>query len=98
MRLGGATAIHDCSFLSNSATSRGLAVAVVASANITSSSFDRNELYCETGFYREDSEEVKTNGRYVSTPHTGSRSIWQQFQFSLTVRLVLSSYALCMFI
>lgn len=57
MRLGGSAFVADCSLLSNSATTRGLAVAMVGSANITGSSFGRNELYCEAGSYREDREE-----------------------------------------
>ncbi|CAB1096488.1 unnamed protein product [Ectocarpus sp. CCAP 1310/34] len=56
MRLGGTVDVRNCSFLSNSATSRGLAIAVVAFANISGASFDRNELYCEAGLYREDTE------------------------------------------
>ncbi|CAN0437324.1 unnamed protein product [Ectocarpus sp. 12 AP-2014] len=56
LRLGGTTIVRDCSFLSNSA-SRGLAVAVIASASISGSSFERNELVCEAGSYRVDTEE-----------------------------------------
>lgn len=58
MRLGGAAVITECSFLSNFASNRGLAVAVIASAEISNSSFDRNELHCAAGSYREDTEEV----------------------------------------
>lgn len=44
---------------------RGPAVAVLASTTISNSSFDRNELCCGAGSYREDTEEVKRNGRCV---------------------------------
>lgn len=60
MRLGGTTTVAGCSFLSNIAYTRGLAVAVVGSANITGSSFDGNQLSCADGSYRSDTEEVKT--------------------------------------
>lgn len=66
MRLGGEVDVSECSFLSISATSRGPAVAVLASTTISNSSFDRNELCCGAGSYREDTEEVKRNGRCVA--------------------------------
>ena len=61
VRLGGVADVQYCSFLANSATSRGPAVAVVtsASANVSESSFDGNELYCGAGLYRQDTNEVK---------------------------------------
>lgn len=61
MILGGVmTAIHECSFISNFVSSRGLAVAVVGSADISGSTFDGNELYCTSGLlYRENTEEVR---------------------------------------
>lgn len=68
MRPGGAMVIHDCSFISNTASTRGLAVAVVGSANISGSSFDGNELICPVGSYRLDTEEVnggRHNSRYI---------------------------------
>lgn len=57
MRLGGAADIHECSFSSNIASTRGLAVTVAGSANISGSSFDRNELLCAVGSYRNDADE-----------------------------------------
>lgn len=63
MRLGGITGIHLCSFLSNSATRGGLAVAVTLSATISNSSFDTNELTCEAGSYRHDTTEVNWTTR-----------------------------------
>ena len=60
MILGGiATVVRECSFISNSVSSRGLAVAVVGAADISGSTFDGNELKCSSGLvYREDTEEV----------------------------------------
>lgn len=66
MRLGGAAVIRDCSFLSNSASTRGLAIAVVGSANISGSSFGGNEVDCGAGSYNNDADQVKNNGRYKS--------------------------------
>lgn len=63
MRLGGSAVVNNCSFLSNSALTRGLAVAVVGSAGISDSVFDGNELYCALGSFREDTSQVKWNGR-----------------------------------
>eukprot|EP00752_Nemacystus_decipiens_P013346 g11816.t1 len=57
MRLGGSAGIWECSFSSNVASTRGLAITVVGSANITRSSFDSNELSCAAGSYRNDEEE-----------------------------------------
>lgn len=60
MTLGGTTIITRCSFLSNSAISRGLAIAAVASSAVFSnSSFESNELYCDAGLYRHDIDEVR---------------------------------------
>ena len=61
MILGGnTTVVRECSFFSNSVSSRGLAVAVAGSVHISASSFDGNELYCASGLlYREDTEEVR---------------------------------------
>ncbi|CAM9384163.1 unnamed protein product, partial [Ectocarpus fasciculatus] len=64
MRLGGETSVAGCSFLSNIAYTRGLAVAVVGSANITGSSFDGNQLSCADGSNRSDTEEEDTNSRF----------------------------------
>eukprot|EP00752_Nemacystus_decipiens_P012380 g10972.t1 len=64
MRLGGSAVVINCTFVSNSATSRGLAVNVVGLADITNSSFNRNELYCEAGSYRGDIEEEGVTGRF----------------------------------
>ncbi|CAM9614990.1 unnamed protein product [Ectocarpus sp. 12 AP-2014] len=64
MRLGGITGIHLCSFLSNSATRGGLAVAVTLSATISNSSFDTNELTCEAGSYRHDTTEEGSYARF----------------------------------
>ena len=59
MILGGNSSIRECSFLSNSVSSRGLAVAVAGSADISGSTFDGNELFCASGLlYREDTVEV----------------------------------------
>ncbi|CAM9358530.1 unnamed protein product [Ectocarpus sp. 13 AM-2016] len=67
MRLGGTTIVRECSFLSNSASVRGFAVAAVnGSANISSSSFEGNELYCESGSYRKDTEKARLAARYES--------------------------------
>lgn len=65
MRLGGTAVVGDCSFLSNSATTRGLAVAVVAPTTMSNLSFDRNDLYCGAGSYRQDTE-VNGNGGHKS--------------------------------
>ncbi|CAB1120469.1 unnamed protein product [Ectocarpus sp. CCAP 1310/34] len=43
---------------------RGLAIAVVASATISGSSFSKNELYCAAGFYRHDAEKQESNARF----------------------------------
>ena len=59
LSLGGLDLLEHCSFVSNSASSRGLAVAVVATANTTLLSFDGNELNCEAGSYRGETEEVR---------------------------------------
>eukprot|EP00903_Cladosiphon_okamuranus_P012632 g11818.t1 len=65
MILGGATVVRECSFLSNSVSSRGLAVAVVGSADISGSVFDGNELFCASGLlYREDTEKGGPNTRF----------------------------------
>lgn len=57
MRLGGSAVIQDCSFLSNVAGTRGLAVAVVGwSATISGSVFDGNQLSCAVGSYRNDTD------------------------------------------
>ncbi|CAM9755964.1 unnamed protein product [Ectocarpus fasciculatus] len=66
MILGGTmTVIRECSFVSNSVSSRGLAVAVVGSADISGSTFDGNELYCASGLlFREDTEEGGPNKRF----------------------------------
>lgn len=68
MILGGnSTFVRECSFLSNSVSTRGLAVAVAGSADISGSTFDGNELYCASGLlYREDTEEVRGNARHKS--------------------------------
>lgn len=59
MRLGGSAVIQECSFLSNVAGTRGLAVAVVGwSAIINGSLFDGNQLSCGVGSYRNDTEMV----------------------------------------
>lgn len=54
------TVVRECSFLSNSVSSRGPAVAVVGSADISGLTFDGNELFCAPGLlFREDTEEVR---------------------------------------
>lgn len=58
LRLGGATTVRDCSFVANSASTRGLAVAVVDSANITLSSFDGNAFDCEAGEFLDEIRQV----------------------------------------
>ena len=69
MVLGGnTTTVRDCSFFSNSVSSRGLAVAVVGSVDISGSTFDGNELYCASGLlYREDTKEVRGGATTRST-------------------------------
>lgn len=66
MILGGdSTVVRECFFISNTVTSRGLAIAVPGSADISDSTFDGNELYCPSGFlFREDTEEVCGKGRH----------------------------------
>lgn len=64
MRLGGSSVIRNCSFLSNSASDRGTAVAVVGSASVSGSSFDGNELSCAAGSYRNDME-VNEDGLWI---------------------------------
>ena len=93
LRLGGTAVVRDCSFLFNSATNRGPAIVVVVSPDITGSSFDRNELYCEAGSYQ-DTEEVKHWGR---CPQTRSQNIRQQVIWSLAFGLVLcfSAFFFC---
>lgn len=51
LRLGGATTIRDSSFVSNLASSRGLAVAAVGSVEIHGSSFRENAFLCREGDY-----------------------------------------------
>ncbi|CAN0186921.1 unnamed protein product, partial [Scytosiphon promiscuus] len=63
MRLGGTTDVLGCSFLSNSASVRGSAIAVVASTNISGCSFDKNEIDCAADTYRHDYEEDE-NARF----------------------------------
>lgn len=60
MRLGGSAVIRECVFLSNRAYTRGLAVAVVGSANISGSTFDGNDLSCAAGSYRSETVQVNT--------------------------------------
>lgn len=67
MRLGGTTDVLGCSFLSNSASARGPAIAVVASTNISGCSFDKNEMHCAAGSYRHGSEEVSRNSKLTWT-------------------------------
>lgn len=60
MTAGGITMMTWCSFHSNYATSRGLAIAAVSSTvYITAAWFKSNELYCEADLYRHD--EVRRN-------------------------------------
>ena len=99
LRLGGTATVTSSSFLSNTATSRGLAVAVVASATMSGLSFERNELYCGAGSFRQDTDgvsktktkrSVRTKLRYERFRHACSRNIRQQFRFfSPSARLVL---------
>lgn len=56
MRIGGTSAFDYCDFLSNSASTRGLAVAVVGSVNMNNSLFSGNEMYCASGSYNTDTE------------------------------------------
>ena len=59
MRLGGSAVIRECSFLSNIASTRGLAVAVVGwNANMSGSFFDGNDLSCAVGSYRNDTDKA----------------------------------------
>lgn len=71
IRLGGTGVVRDCFFASNSASTRGLAIGVVGSANISGSSFDGNEVYCAAGLYRKETEEVNGSGRRKSVVPTG---------------------------
>ena len=59
MSLGGSAVVHECSFVSNFAYDRGLAIAAVGVANVTGSSFDGNDFICTAGSYRSEPEEVK---------------------------------------
>lgn len=95
MRLGGEDSISDCSFLANSA-SRGLAVAVVGSAEISGLEFNGNELYCEAGSYRAHTE-VRLNDGYVPT-HPTEKHPARQFQYSQAFRLVVCSRVLRVFL
>ena len=72
MRLGGSGAVSDCSFLSNSASTRGLAVAMVRSMNFSGCSFDRNELFCAAGLYGEEAQEVNGNGHCKYAVQSGN--------------------------
>lgn len=64
MRIGGKGMVRDCSFLSNSVSTRGLAIAaVVQTVNVSRSSFDRNRVTCASGSYRRDAKEVSWNYR-----------------------------------
>lgn len=81
MRLGGTAVIDNCSFLSNSATTRGLAVAVVGSAEFSDSSFDGNELVCVAGLYFEESEKV-SGVTADANPKTQQGNIRQQLPYS----------------
>lgn len=60
MRLGGAAVVRECFFLSNRAYTRGLAIAVVGSANISGLTFDGNDLSCAAGSYRSEAIQVPT--------------------------------------
>lgn len=51
LRLGGGTSIRDCAFISNLASSGGLAVAAVGSVEINDSSFRGNVFICGEGTY-----------------------------------------------
>ncbi|CAM9692446.1 unnamed protein product, partial [Ectocarpus sp. 12 AP-2014] len=65
MSLGGIGIIRDCSFLSNSVSTRGLAIAaVVQTVNISRSSFDGNSVNCASGSYRRDAKEEGSTSRY----------------------------------
>ncbi|CAM9138813.1 unnamed protein product, partial [Hapterophycus canaliculatus] len=64
MRLGGDAVVRNSSFLSNAASTRGLAIAVIWSTNITDSSFSGNELHCAAGLYREDVEQEESTARF----------------------------------
>ncbi|CAN0093617.1 unnamed protein product [Ectocarpus sp. 4 AP-2014] len=66
LRLGGTADVQGCNFVSNDASSRGLAVAVVGSASIAGSSFNGNELICASGSYREDvtEDQGESTARY----------------------------------
>lgn len=58
-------------------TAVSLAMAMVGSADIGTSSFDGNEPYCTVGSYRDDSEQVKKNVRHksviIATGNTGQQ-------------------------
>lgn len=74
LRLGGTADVFNCSFVFNTATNRGPAIAVVTTPGISNSSFDGNELYCEAGSYL-DAVKVNHCGRCT---HTRSPNIRQQ--------------------
>lgn len=59
--IGGTADVSRCSFLSNSASTRGFAIAVVGSATIGLSSFEDNALHCAAGFFLQDIHEVDGN-------------------------------------
>lgn len=73
--------MSECSFISNSASSRGLAVAMTGSVDISGATFDGNEVHCASGLlYREDAEEVRGDGHqpenYSSTGHIRQQVPW----------------------
>jgi len=64
MRLGGTPYITRCSFISNSASSRGFAVAMVGpEAFVWDLLFEDNRLDCPTGFFLEDTLHSNGNER-----------------------------------
>ncbi|CAM9273146.1 unnamed protein product [Ectocarpus sp. 4 AP-2014] len=63
-RFGGSTVFRDSVVLSNTAYTRGPAIAVVGVLEISNVTFDANEISCAAGLYRQDTEEEDPVARY----------------------------------
>lgn len=60
-RLGGETTVSWCRFVSNKASSSGLAIAAVGSVEMNGSSFRGNVYSCAEGEYLEEISNVREN-------------------------------------
>ena len=58
LRLAGVTTVRDCSFVSNTAYDKALAVLAVGSVEIYGSSFHKNVFLCGEGQYLKKNPEV----------------------------------------